>query len=165
MKKFIIPLVIVLCVLTVAALSVLNTSAENGGEESEVSIPENTVITYGYLEVFKEQLKQELIEELSASGGITLSSAYQDISATEGQLILLAPNSEVIYRGGGAAAVTSSDKKGEGITDMSLGTEIFSGEPLEYGHIYHASESDSKKAIIITGPEAYFTIRGEYELG
>lgn len=161
MKKFIIPLMIVALCIVSMPIALVSSSAEG-----DVSIPDDTPVSYGYLlGEFKEQLKQEIISELAKDGGITLDSLYQDVSASEGQLILLSADCEVIYRGGGAVAISSSDNNNEGITDMSKGTELFSGEPLEYGHIYYSSESESKKAILITGSKAYFTIRGNYEIG
>ncbi len=170
MKKVIILLTALLTVIVLMASAfVLNGSAEKSSEEaaaaSESSIPENTLITYGYLQQFKEELKQEIINELTANGGITVETAYSDISLKEGQTLILSAESEVIYRGGGAIAITSSNLEGEGITDMSLGKELFSGVSLEYGHIYYASASDSKKAILVTGDTAYFTVRGDYDIG
>lgn len=170
MKKIIIPLVLVLLLaisLPFAAISILaegETSAEKTSKKT-ANIPDDTVITYGYLQQFKEEIRQEIIDELTSNGGITVTSTYNDISAKEGQLIILSPESEVIYRGGGAVAITSSNAENEGITDMSEGKELFSGEPLEYGHIYYASASESRKAILVTGGTAYFTIRGDYEIG
>lgn len=166
MKKFILPLLLALVMLVTLPLAAMSISAEgeNASQKNE-SIPENTLVTYGYLKQFKEELRKELLDELLAEGGISITSTYNDISAKEGQLILLSPDTEVIYRGGGATAITSSNENYEGITDMSEGRELFSGEPLEYGHIYYASESDSRKAILVTGSTAYFTIRGGYELG
>lgn len=169
MKKITILFTALLTVLAlVLGVFALNGEAENSSEAdvaSESSIPENALITYGYLQQFKEELKQEIIEELAASGGITVEAAYNDISLTEGQTLILFPESEIIYRGGGAIVITSSNLEGEGITDMSFGHELFSGASLEYGHIYYASESDSKKAILVTGTTAYFTVRGEYDIG
>jgi hypothetical protein len=160
-KKFIIPLMIVALCLVSMPVALVSSSAEG-----DVSIPDDTPVSYGYLlGEFKEQLKKELIAELAQEGGITIDTLYQDISASEGQLILLSEECEVIYRGGGAVAISSSDKDNEGITDMSKGTELFSGEPLEYGHIYFASATDSKKAILVTGDKAYFTVRGDYDIG
>ena len=170
MKKIILPLVLSLLLvisLPFAVMSILaegDTSAEKTSEKT-ASIPDDTLISYGYLKQFKEELRQEIIEELMQNGGITVTSTYNDVSLTEGQLILLSPESEVIYRGGGAVAITSSNATNEGISDMSEGRELFSGEPLEYGHIYYASASESRKAILVTGGSAYFTIRGDYEIG
>ncbi len=161
MKKAIIPILVALLLLLALPFG-LSTNAEN---DSNSEIPDSTAITYGYLrDVFKEQLKKEIIAELTASGGITIETPYNDISATKGQLILLSPDSELIYRGGGAVVVTATMSEGEGIKDMSAGRELFSGNPLEYGHIYFCSSDQQKHAVLITGDTAYFTIRGGYEI-
>lgn len=164
MKKIIIPLLLCLLLAVILPVAALKSNAESGSS-AEQSIPEDTLITYGYLEQFREQLKQEIIAELISEGGISFEQTYNDISLKEGETLILSADTEVIYRGGGAAAVTSSNQSGEGITDMSEGTELFSGQPLEYGHIYYASATDSKKAILVTGSAAYFTVRGSYEIG
>lgn len=166
MKRFVIPLVLVIAIAvsaTFASMSII-AKGENADASAE-SIPEDTLVTYGYLEQFKEELRQELIEELMQEGGISVSSEYKDISLKEGEILILSPDTEVIYRGGGAVAITSTDKKGDGITDMSLSREIFSGEALEYGHIYYASSGESRRAILVVGSTAYFTVRGSYEIG
>lgn len=163
MKKFIIPLVIVAICLSLFPVYAMNSHAEGGSEEE--TIPDNTLVDYGYLKVFKEQLRKEIIEELTASGGITLNTEYEEVSLTEGQLLILSADSEIIYRGGGAIVISSSCNENDGITDMSNGAELFSGEPLEYGHVYYSSASESKKAVLITGKKAFFTVRGAYEVG
>ena len=157
-----IPFLTVALILAIVPFSVMNISAE---DKNETSIDPDTLINYGYLQQFREELRQEIIDELLSEGGVTVTGTYADISLTEGQMIILSPNAEVIYRGGGAAAVTSAKGENEGITDMSEEKELFSGEPLEYGHIYYASASDSRKAILVTGSNAYFTVRGDYEIG
>ena len=162
MKKLILPLIAVLLILAVYPILATASSAESA--RSDTNIPDDTLINYGYLQKFREELKQELIEELTASGGITVNTEYKDVSFTEGQIIILSAEAELIYRGGGAIVITSSGEENEGITDMAEGRELFSGEALEYGHIYYASESDSRKAVLITGAKAYFTVRGDYEI-
>lgn len=163
MKKHLIPLLIIALVVAAMPVYALISSAEGNGSSSGIP-DEDPVVTQSYLEVFKEELRQEIIDSLTASGGITVTTTYEDVSFTEGQLIILSPNAEIIYRGGGAVAITSSNGENEGITDMAEGRELFSGEALEYGHIYFASETESRKAILITGGKAYFTVRGDYEI-
>ena len=160
---------VVACVLL---LTVTGAFAISGAaEKSERALPEDldpdsTLITYGYLEQFREELKQEILNEIAANGGsVTVESIYKDISLTSGQTIILSPETEIIYRGGGAVAITSSNGESQGLTDTSVGSELFSGGALEYGHIYFASASDSKKAILVTGDKAYFTVRGDYDIG
>lgn len=168
-KRFIVPLLLLAVMLAVLPIAALHGVAETGTEQGEGSaaeseIPDDTLVTYGYLKQLREQLKKEIIAELTASGGITVDTVYNEVVVKEGEIILLSSESELIYRGGGAVAITSSNKEGEGITDMSGNTEIFSGEALEYGHIYFSSASQSKKAVLVTGASAYFTIRGSYEI-
>lgn len=166
MKRFVIPLVLALLVaVTLPLASVSITAKGEVSDSSSEEIPEDTLITYGYLEQFKEELRREIIEELMSEGGINVTSDYKDISLKEGEILILSPESEVIYRGGNAVAITSTDSKGDGITDMSTSNELFSGEALEYGHIYYASSSESRKAILVVGSTAYFTVRGSYEIG
>ena len=125
----------------------------------------NALVTYGYIEKLKSELKQELLAELSGSeAGTVAGGLYADIDLTEGQTLTLAPESEIIYRGGGAVVITSSQEAGDGIMDMSTGTECFSGGALTYGHVYYASESTAKKCILAVGQKAYFTVRGSYEI-
>lgn len=163
MKKL--SLAVVVAVALLLPIFAMIAYAENETSSDDLGFdPEKTVVTYDMLMKFKEEFRAELLKELAAEGGITIKNTYEDIDVKEGEIILLSPAAEVIYRGGGAVAITSSDSENDGITDMSSGTEIFSGEALEYGHIYHASASESKKAILVTGGSAYFTVRGDYEI-
>ena len=169
MKKIILAAIIAALVAMVLPVAVMMVSATKNTEAVAVAdYDDNLVITYGYFKTLREELKQELKDELAgeilSSGEITVNTVYKDISLKEGEVLLLSSNCEIIYRGGGAVAITSSNNKKEGITDMSVEKEIFSGEELEYGHIYHASASISKKAILITGSSAHFTVRGDYEI-
>ena len=161
---------VVACVLllTVTGAFAISGAAEKSERAlSEDSIPEGTfLVDVGYLMQFGEELKQEILNEIAANGGsVTVESIYKDISLTSGQTLILSPETEIIYRGGGAVAITSSNDQAQGLTDMSVGKELFSGKALEYGHIYFASASDSKKAILVTGDKAYFTVRGDYDIG
>ncbi len=166
MKRFVIPLVLALLVAAALPLASMSMTAKGESEAAAADeIPDDTFITYGYLKKFKEELRREIIEELMQEGGISVSSDYKDISLKEGEILILSPETEVIYRGGGAVAITATDEKDEGITDMSLSREIFSGEALEYGHIYYASSGESRRAILVVGSSAYFTVRGSYEIG
>ncbi len=171
MKKFIFMAVAVSLAVALAVFGALNIYAQNNTTETEApksEIPANTPVTYGYLQQFKEEIKQDIINDvvsqITENSAIEQKQDYQEVSASQGKTIILYPDSEIIYRGGGANVITNSKGENEGITDMSLGKELFSGQPLEYGHIYYASSSESTKAILITGDKAYFTIRGNYEI-
>lgn len=161
MKKFIVFL-LAFTLLSAMPLSVIAAGSE--ASDSSSDIPDNAVVTFGYLEQFKEKLKAEIIAEL-LENGISSAGEYSDITVEEGQFIYLSADSEVIFRGGAAVAITASNLNGDGFNDMSQGIEIFSGEALEYGHIYFATEADSRRAILVTGDKAFFTVRGNYEIG
>ena len=164
MKKLSLALVVAVALLL--PIFAMIAYAENETSSDDLGFdPEKTVVTYDMLMKFKEEFRAELLEELAAEGGITIKNTYEDIDVKEGEIILLSPAAEVIYRGGGAVAITSSDSENDGITDMSSGTEIFSGEALEYGHIYYLTETDSKAAILILSDKAVITARGSYEIG
>ena len=150
-----------ICLLLFSAL-IFASAAAFVSADGDV-IPPDTPITYGYLEIFKAELKQEIIEELRAEGA-GLSGGYKELELSRGDVIVLGADCEVIFRGGGAAALTSSTSAGEGLTDILVGVELFSGESLSFGHIYHSSASDSEKAVLVTGDAAYFTVHGSYEI-
>ena len=59
---------------------------------------------FNQLEEFKKQLLAEIGEGGVSAGG----SGYHDVTLTEGQMILLGADCEVIFRGGSASAITSS---------------------------------------------------------
>lgn len=172
MKKFIVPLLLVCLLVATLSVNTMRSSAETADGEaktasesnSDALIPDETLVTYGMLLKIKDELRQEIVSEL-LQDGVSVQTTYNDICVNQGELLILSPDSEIIYRGGGAIAITSSEGQTEGITDMSANTEIFSGMPLEYGHIYHSSASEATKAILVTGDRAYFTVRGDYEIG
>ena len=172
MKKFIVPLLLVCLLVATLSVNTMQSSAETADGEaknasesnSDALIPDETLVTYGMLLKIKDELRQEIVSEL-LQDGISVQTTYNDICVNQGELLILSPDSEIIYRGGGAIAITSSEGQTEGITDMSANTEIFSGMPLEYGHIYHSSASEATKAVLVTGDRAYFTVRGDYEIG
>ncbi len=154
-KRLIISAVTILLIITVISIPA---SAESRDDDP--------LVTLSYVnEVLKPQIVAEVLEQLGIDTVVvTTDSAYKDISAESGSIFILGADCELIYRGGGAVIITTSTEIGDGVTDMSVGKEFFSGKPLEFGHVYYSSESDAKKYILVTGPRAYFTIRGSYEI-
>lgn len=149
-------------VLTFSLGATVNAEQTEGTAHSE-----DPLVTLSYVnEVLKPQIIAEILQRTgnSVPAISTGTSAYQDIYLESGKMIKLGADCEFIYRGGGAVIITTSPKKGDGVSDMSTGLEFFSGKPLESGHVYYASESEAEKYILITGSKAYFTIRGSYEI-
>jgi len=157
-KRIILPVVIAVLVALTFPIAFVFASAERDSDEDKI------LVTQGYLRIFRQELKQEILNQLAAEEDISVDPLCQEISVTEGKVLILSPNCEIIYRGGGAVALTFSKGKNEGIADMSAEKEIFSGEALQYGHVYYASSSSHQQSILITGSLAYFTVRGDYEI-
>ena len=116
MKRRILFITAITILLALTAVTAAVVSAEDAartassGAESareENAIPDDTPVTYGYFKAFREQIKREIIEELRSEGGL---SEYRDITLARGDVIVPAPGCELIFRGGCAVAVTSSDK-------------------------------------------------------
>lgn len=140
-------------------------SAENAGS-AESSIDSNALVTYGYLQTMLEQWKQELLRELAQSDSdvpVTLPSSYTEISLSQGTILQLHGETEAIFRGGDAIVITVSAEAGRGLTDLSANRECFSGEFLQFGHIYYKTNAQSRTYILITGERAAFTMKGTYE--
>ncbi len=152
--------IVMAVIIIVTAAAVTATGAGDG----EVSIPDDTLITYGNLEAIKEQLKAEIIAELLQSGGIESAggSEYVNLVLKRGDIITLGVGCEVICRSEGACVISASCDSGDGVIDMASGNELFSGMPLEYGHIYYGGSGSAKKCIVITGEQVMLTLRGEY---
>ena len=158
---------LLLFVLTLALLFACVTCAlpMKASAENEDSIPEDALITYGYLQSILEDLRLQLLEELAGQGGsIVIESEYKEVSLKKGDVLVLSTDCEAIFRGGDAAVITSSCTEGEGLTDLSMGTERFSGDLLEFGHIYYKTHGDSRAYILIVGDKAVFTLKGTYEI-
>lgn len=152
-----------LLAVLLAAVSVLTFVAAGAeGTEAETPIPPETPVTYGYLEVFGEKLRSDILSQVGS--GTPQAGGYRDETLPRGSVILLSENTELIFRGGSAVVITSSGTDREGVADLSSGRELYSGESLEFAHIYHISAGESRRAVLVTGGKAYFTVRGDYEV-
>lgn len=139
-------------------------SAEQDGE---ASIDDKALVTYGFLRSFREELKEELKQELldeiggGGSGGET-GSEYEEVFLECGDVLAVGAETELIFRGGGALVLSTADGEGKGLSDLSVGEELYSGDPLSFGHIYYQTETESTVFVLVTGTKAAFTIRGSY---
>ncbi len=160
MKKIILPLLLSLVMTVALILSAVTAFAET----KDTSEEDYYLISAKDLETLREDIRKELLAEFQDELENANKAGYKEVTATRGQVVILAHDSELIYRGGGAVAITSSNSKNDGLTDISSEKEIFSGQKLDYCHIY-VSKSQSVKAVLVTGEQASFTIRGNYEIG
>ena len=143
-----------------ALLSVSLLSGVAADPSGESSIDDKALVTYGYLQTFREELKQEILNEIGTKSNA--SSDYEEVELVRGNVLSLAEGTEVIFRGGDAVIVSCSGKDGAGFTDLSGGGQCFSGDTLLPGHIYYKTKAESVAYIVITGERAAFTIRGIY---
>ena len=126
---------LVFITLLIAAALCLTASAET---TADVSVDGDTdpLVTLSYVnEVLKPQIIAEVLEQLGRGTTVTSSTNYGDITLESGKMLMLGANCEFIYRGGGAVIITTSTSKGDGVSDMSIEVESFSGTSLVYGHI------------------------------
>ena len=161
MKKIILPLLLSLVMASALIFSAVTALAEG---ETDTSEEDYYLISAKDLETLREDIRAEILLEFQDELNAATQTGYKEVTAKQGQVLILAHDSELIYRGGGAVAITSSNTEGEGLYDASFGKELFSGQKLEDCHIY-SSKSDSVKAVLVTGEQALFTIRGNYEIG
>ena len=123
-----------LLAVLLAAVSVLTFVAAGAeGTAAETPIPPETPVTYGYLEVFGEKLRSDILSQVGS--GTPQAGGYRDETLPRGSVILLSENTELIFRGGSAVVITSSGTDRAGVADLSSGRELYSGESLEFAHI------------------------------
>ncbi len=159
MKKIILPLFLSVVMAISLPLS-LNAFAE--GETSE---EDYYLISASDLATLREDIRKEVLAEFQEKLDEALNTGYKEVQANQGQVVILAQDSEIICREGTAVAITSSNTEGEGLLDISIAKELFSGQRLEHSHIYSVSERESVVAVLVIGEKASFTIRGNYEIG
>lgn len=137
---------------------------------AETSMPDDAIVTYGYLQAQLEALRQELQEAIANASGASAGEsnpqegAYRDVTLPRGSVITLGEDAEVIFRGGDAVVLTVSDGAGSGVTDLATGEEFFSGARLQFAHIYYQSTPNSRVCLLVTGEKAAFTLKGTYAI-
>lgn len=153
--------------LLLAAISVTASGADTASDASEPG--DDALVTYGYLQKQLDQLRQELMDAIGDSSDAfaqtpgseeTQNGGYRDITLKRGSILRLGSDTEVIFRGGSAVVITASDKAGDGITDLSTGTEFFSGAPLCFAHLYYKTNPEGCAYLLVTGEKASFTLKG-----
>lgn len=88
------------------------------------------------------------------------SSEYEIITLTAGQKIVAGGSLELILRSGSASAYSPNIN---GINDLTDGIEIMSGGAIPLYHSLIIPRGDGR-GIVITSPEAYVMVRGEYSI-
>lgn len=156
------------CILLVLSLLLVLFSLSVSGAEAEPN--QDALVTYGYLQNQLDALRQELLDAIGDASGVPSAGhpqsggSYRDVTLERGSVITLGMDAEVIFRGGNAVVLSVSDQAGAGVTELASGTELFSGAPLQFAHIYYQTTSGSRVALLVTGDKASFTLKGTYAI-
>lgn len=141
----------------------------SGAEASEGETSTPALVSIEYLQNQLEALRKELLAAIAgaSNGGASEEvpqGAYRDVTLPRGSVITLGDDAEVIFRGGNAVLLTVSSGEGEGATDLAAGEELFSGDALQFAHIYYKTTSHGRVSLLVTGERAAFTLKGTYAI-
>lgn len=100
---------------------------------------------------------------VSTPEGTPLSLSYEVITLTKGQRLVSSEGSlEIILRPGGEAAVYS-EIEGNGVADLTVGTELLSGAAVPINSYCLIPRADGR-GIVCTSENAYVMVRGKYAI-
>ena len=156
-------------VLTFAFLMLLSlpVTLSAGGAGSS----EDPLVTLSYINgTFRRDLKAELLTEIGAGTAETESGAsasgYKVERLTKGQSLRAKDSCEIILRSGGATVFVESEENrtaGIGLSDVTGGAELTDGTSVPKQHLLIVPRGDGRGVTAETD-EAYFMVRGEYEI-
>ena len=126
-------------------LGILNTSVTSTGTSiNEQKIVDNVMA----------QIKD--LGTADESGGLS----FEPVQATQGQIVVGKEGTEIILRSGSAISYCTG---ADGIIDTSTGAEYFNGTELAKNHLIIVPRADGRGAVV-TSKEAWFIIKGGYEI-
>ncbi len=160
-------------VVCVGAFAPEYADAEEGGD-----MP--TLVSVEYLEEQLNALRRELLGELekakaelsAVKGPETEEDAkapqgngYEEVTLKRGDVLTPDGGTEILCRGGDVLLLTLTEEPGGGLTDLTDGSECFSGALLRYAHLYRRSDGAGPEVdLLVTGEEASFTVKGTYAI-
>ncbi len=140
-----------LCILMAILILVIGTvsvyAATTAGSESD------PLVTKSYVDAEIAKIKNSQ----SQTGGA--STNYEVVHLQAGDKIIGGEGTEIILRAGEATAI---DNGSNGISDMTSGTELWSGNAVKSNHLILIPRADGRGVKVNT--EAYFMIRGAYTI-
>ncbi|MCI8341638.1 MAG: hypothetical protein HFE62_00250 [Firmicutes bacterium] len=150
----------VLGVLTVLLIggTIKSISASNNSYAGTSADP---VVTKSYV----DEAISSLLTALSPSENQTPSNmepevAFVPVKAEMGEMLVGGEGAEIILRSGKAVSYCSGN---DGIIDVSAGTEYFNGTSITANHLLIVPRDDGRGAIV-TSDEAWFIVKGGYEI-
>lgn len=183
-KGYIAAALIACAVLTVAAAALGAGTADdplvtlsyiNGTYRDEILRSLMDSIDDKFLSEIKEQVRTEIYSEVLgdlkakvSSGDVSLNagSSYEVIVLKKGQSLSALGACEIILRSGSAKAfveLKSNKDANVGLSDCTNGSEITDGKSIPQRHLIIIPRGDGRGAVVTSG-EAYFMVRGEYEV-
>ena len=167
-KRIVLPLAVLACILCAGAF------AADPGSSSD------PLISLSYFENEIETLKATLLEQLTSTFSTKFEELEKDVDATlkdisengvptptefevitlgEGETIICEAGTEIIVRSGKSTVITSETSSG-GISDITAGKDLISGEEIINNHLLIVPKADGRgiKAIV-TGA---VMIKGNY---
>ncbi len=136
-----------------------------------------TLVSVEYLEEQLDALRRELLGELEKvkaelaearepdADAEAPSDGYREVTLKRGDVLTPDGDTEVLCRGGDVLLLTLTEEPGSGLTDLTDGTERFSGAPLAYAHLYRRSDGSGPEVdLLVVGEEASFTVKGTYAI-
>lgn len=154
-----------LCLLLASVILLTTLCLTASGEAGDPP----ALVSEEYLQRQLNALRKELLEAIGSAAGAPVTdtpqkSDYRDVTLPRGSVITLGEDAEVIFRGGYAVVLTASEEVSAGVKDLATGEEVFSGEPLQFAHIYYKSAPHSRVSLLVTGEKAAFTLKGTYDI-
>ncbi len=141
---------ILIAVLILIIGSVTAYAAAAAGSESD------PLVTKSYVDAEIAKVKNNQGSQ-GTTGGST--GTYEVVHLQAGDKILGGEGTEIILRSGEAKAI---DNGSNGISDLTAGAELWSGNSLKPNHVILVPRADGRGVSVTT--EAYFMIRGSYTI-
>ncbi len=128
-----------------------------------------------FLSGLKEQVRTEIytdvlkeLRDKAASGEIEIASSgsYEVVSLKKGQSLNALGACEIILRSGSAKAFVELQTNRDanvGLSDCTNGNEITDKQNIPQRHLLIIPRGDGR-GVTVTSGEAYFMVRGEYEI-
>lgn len=147
-------------VLLIIILVLLSSGFAAGANPGTATDP---IVTQSYVENRLSSLNQEINARLSAIENTTGASGgllkYEVLSLDAGQIIHLGANTQFILRSGKATAIAGT---GGGLSDLTVGNDLKTGESLTLNHLLLVPQSDGRGVQITAS--AWMMVSGQYSI-
>ncbi|ABR50223.1 conserved hypothetical protein [Alkaliphilus metalliredigens QYMF] len=138
---------------------------------------EDPIVTQSYVETRNEQLRYYIDEKVKGletqitKGGESVpgngtpvtgqQQVFEIVVLTQGQQLLGGNSTEMILRGGEATAVGNT--AGDGVTNITVGTDLRTGHKVEPNHLLIVPKKDGR-GIAAQTEQIWVMVRGEYTI-